>query len=154
MAGRATESAEDAAPSVAPPPPPCPAVTDRPAFTVEPLEVEHLEEPAAVATTNLEIIYENRLKLAYFSVWLDGRRALLAEFETKGVFQRIKGREHRWLIPVPAGEHSLEIRVSNPAKELDARNEIRRVFSEEDPQRLTVELWSDSRQLGFQWESL
>ncbi len=107
-----------------------------------------------LATTHLEIIFENRLKLADFSVWIDGSRAFLVKLETKNPFTRIKGREHRWSIPVPAGERRLEIRVSGPAKQLEARGEIQRTFSADDPQRLIVELWPDSRQLGLQWESL
>ncbi len=107
---------------------------------------------AAVATTNIEIVHENRVKLAYLSVWVDGRRALSVKLETKNPFKRIKGREHRWLIPVPAGKHSVEVHVSGVSKRLEARNKIWRVFSVVDPQRLTVELLPGSRQLGFLWE--
>ena len=108
---------------------------------------------AAVATTDLEIVHQNRLKLATLSVWIDGRSALSVKLEAKSPLQRIKGREHRWLIPVPAGRHAVEVRVSGVSKELEASHEVWWVFSEEDPQRLTVKLWPESRQLGLQWES-
>ena len=75
--------------------------------------------PASV-TTNLEIIHQNRLKLAYLSVWIDSERVLLVKLEAKNPFKRIKGREHRWLIPVPVGERSLEVRISSPSKQLEA----------------------------------
>ncbi len=106
---------------------------------------------AAVATTDLEIIHENRIKRAYLSVWIDGRRALSAELETRSPFKRIKGREHRWSIPVPAGKRLVEVHVSGVSKPLEARQKIWRVFSEGDPQRLTVELRQGTR-LGFLWE--
>ncbi len=131
-------SVEDAVPAVNPSRVAAPATRSSP--------------PATIATTNLEIIHENRIKRAYLSVWIDGRRALSAKLETRNPFKRIKGREHRWLLPVPTGKRSVEIHVSGVSKSLEARRKIWRVFSEGDAQRLTVEVRQGSERLGFLWE--
>ncbi len=110
--------------------------------------------PPPAAVTHLELVYLHRLRRAELSVWIDGRQALSARLETRNPLKRLRGQEHRWLLPVPAGEHLLEIRVRDPSKRLEARNQARQLFSRQEPQRLTVELWPDSRQLGLQWESL
>ena len=128
---------------------------DGPATWREPLALETIEVAVTVAppvdTTNLEIVHENRLKLAYLSVWVDGRRALSAKLEAKGLFKRRK--EHSWLIPVPAGKRSVEVRVSGVSKELEVHRKAWRQFSVSDPQRLVVELPSGARRLDFRWQA-
>ncbi len=108
--------------------------------------------PAASANTQLEIFYENRLKLAYFSVWIDGRKAFTKRLQAK-LLKRFWGSDHRWTIPVAAGKHSVEVHVSGLAKQrFEAQEKDWHVFSVADPQRLTVKLRPDSRQLEFRWE--
>ncbi len=108
-------------------------------------------KPPPVAMTDLEIVYQNRIKLAFFSVWIDGDRVLSARLQAN-FLQRIKGREHRWTIPVPEGKRSVEVHVSGISKQLEAQRKAWPVFSVESPQRLTVEPRSGSRQLDFLWE--
>ncbi len=106
----------------------------------------------AVATTDLEIIYHNHLKLAYFGVWIDDKKVLSEKLEAS-FFKRFKGREYRWTIPVAAGKRSVEVHVSGIEKRrLEAQKKVWRVFSAADPRRLKVELRSGSRRLDLIWE--
>ncbi len=140
--------------SVTPPPPPAatpppPAASPPPPAAPPPPPVA----PPPVGTTNLEIVHQNHIKLAYLSVWVDGRRALSAKLEARGVFKRRKGQEHSWLIPVPVGKRSIEVRISGLSKQVEAHRKTWRRFSTKDPQRLVVELPQGAERLNLSWQA-
>ncbi len=148
-----TATPEDDAPGRDRPPKSSPPASDASGSAAGEARPEPAVEtpPVAAVTTDLEIVHESRIKLAYLSIWIDGRRALSVKLETKNPFKRIKGRKHRWLLPVPAGRRSVEVHLSGVSKPLELRRKAWRVFSAEDPQRLTLKLPPGSEQLEFLW---
>ncbi len=141
----AREMAEDSLPSV----------TETVAGEVEPPPVAaNVAPPRPRPMTHLEIVYENRLKLAYLSVWIDSARKLSVRLELKGLLHRIKGREHRWTIPVPSGKHSVEVHISGISRDLEAHRKVYDVFSTADRKQLRVQLRPGSSDLRLLWEGL
>ena len=108
--------------------------------------------PKAVPKTHLEIVYENHLKLAYLSVWIDGDKALSVQLRRKNLLRRLTGQEHRWTIPVPVGRRSVEVHISGISKPLEAHRKSFQKFSVAEPRRLRVFLKPNAHQLSFVWE--
>ena len=151
------ESASEAADATPPPDAPAEVETPEPPPSSSPpaqvatARLSAPPPPSKVPTTNLEIIYQNRLKEAYLTVWVDGRRELSAKLEAKGLFKR--KREHSWQIPVPVGRRSIEVHVSGVSKELEASRKVWHEFSVRDPQRLVVALPQGSDRLNLEWQA-
>ncbi len=109
--------------------------------------------PARDVAGSLEIIHQNRLKLAYLSVWIDGEKALSVELRAKNPFGRMAGREHRWTIPVPEGRRRVEIHLSGVSKPLEARKTIHQFFSTARPRQLRADLRPGSEELSLVWQA-
>ncbi len=110
-------------PTLAAPPPPPPPPKPKP-------------KPA-----ELEILYENRLKTAYISVWIDGRRVVFNRVEASTFLKRRVGQEFRRTIEVPAGQRRIEVHVSGVEKRrIEARGSLRKGFESRAFYRLRVEL--------------
>ncbi|MCG8462823.1 MAG: hypothetical protein MI919_41585, partial [Holophagales bacterium] len=76
------------------------------------------------AKTRLAIVHEVRMRLAYMSVWVDGRRKLTRRLETESLMDRWVGREYHFEIPVEVGRRKVEVHVSGLSTRVEARGSL------------------------------
>jgi hypothetical protein len=119
--------AEPASPPAAPPPPP---------------------------SASLHLVYNNRLASGSISVWVDGERVWSAEVSgPRNVIRRVTGRELRRTVQVPAGERTVEVRISGRAAmiDVDAASSIRGQFEADEARWLRVALNPLTDSLRLSW---
>jgi len=117
-------------------------------------EPEEPEEPVVAsgppATLNLR--HENRLRHAWMTVWIDGKQVWSEEIVgPKSAVKRAFGQEIQATISTTAGEHEIEVRVTETSEEVDARETIRGNFSAGDTRRLEISLKRKLNKLQLSW---
>lgn len=101
--------------------------------------------PPAVPAALLEVVFENRLRAAYISVWVDGDRMMYDRMEARGFWKRAVGQGFRRTIRVSAGRHLIEVHVSGVAKKkIEAYRSVHASFSPDELMRMEVVLKKDS----------
>lgn len=97
--------------------------------------------PAVASTATLEIVFRNRLKDGTVSVSIDDDRVWEEDVASQvGFFKRSMGRNFWAQIPVPAGHHVLDVRVSGSAGKVDAVKRIETTFVDGETRRLRLAL--------------
>lgn len=109
---------------------------------------------AGTKRSTLHLVYNDRLSFSTLTVSIDGQRTWSDRIGgTRGVVQRVVGRERRWALEVPAGEHSLRVRIvgSGPGVEVDATQLVRGRFEPGKRHYLRIALNPLSNHLRLTW---
>ena len=78
-------------------------------------------EPAEVPAATLVVLHENRLKSAFMSIWVDGEKVWSGQMSSRGgLFDRTKGETVKATIPVSAGRHTIEVRITGAKRRVDS----------------------------------
>jgi serine/threonine-protein kinase len=157
-------AAESPAPVAAPREPPSrrvlrqslvvePAAT---ATAVEPAprEPASLPPPAPVvrATSKLELVYRNRLKNASLAVFIDGKRAFSSSIATPpGFLNRTVGKNFWTSLPLTAGEHVVDVRVTGAEGKVDLVRRTTATFEDGQTHRLRVTM-TPLKNLKLNWK--
>lgn len=108
----------------------------------------------ATAPASLHLVYNDRLSSATVTVWIDGRWTWSESIGgTRGIAQRVVGRERRWVVEVPPGERSVRVRIvgSGPGVEVDATQLVRGRLAAGGRHFLRVALNPLSNHLRLTW---
>jgi serine/threonine-protein kinase len=126
--------------------PPSPA----PSFPPPPLDVTR---PLAENQAVLEVVMRLRLREAHVTIWIDGERAWTEPLEgPRNVFSRMFGRDILAQIPLVAGEHTIEARVTGQSMKVDARTMLIANFSPGATRRLRLSLNPYTDDLDANWD--
>ncbi len=107
---------------------------------------------APVMAATLEVLYRNRLKGATMTVEVDGRTAWSQQLRgSGGLFKRAKGREVKAAVSVPAGSHSITVRITGKSGDVHASGSREAAFRPGETRRLRVSLGSTGK-LGLDWQ--
>ncbi|GMU66076.1 MAG: hypothetical protein AMXMBFR36_23500 [Acidobacteriota bacterium] len=109
--------------------------------------------PAPVAgEATLELTFFNRLRGGTIAVWVDGERVWSRELELAGTsLKRVTGQAIRAEIPVAAGEHDIEVRVTGNERRVDAQGVVRASFTPGATRNLRVTLVPFRSRLDLDW---
>lgn len=109
--------------------------------------------PAPVAgEATLELTFFNRLRGGSIAVWVDGERVWSRELELPGTsLKRVTGQAIRAEIPVAAGEHDIEVRVTGSERRVDAQGVVRASFAPGTHRNLRVTLVPFRSRLDLDW---
>ncbi len=130
-----------------PPATPPPAPTPSPVLEVK----EAPTPPVPVPTGELEIVFRNRLKAASLHVEVDGREIWRRSLNgSKNFFKRSIGRDVWTTIPVPVGDHVIDVRVTGVEAKLDLVRRTEVSVTEDQTHRLRVIL-IPPRSLRLSW---
>ncbi len=135
------------------PDPPAPTAAEAPTVAEAPRKPAPRTPDATV-----ELLYQNKMRHAWMTVWIDGKRVLSEEITgtkitgPKSVFKRIVGQQVRTKIPVVSGKRSIEVRITEPPEEVDAVDRIQGALEPGQTRRLKVTLKRRSNQLRLEWE--
>lgn len=72
----------------------------------------------------VEIVYNNKMKAAYISFFVDGERQFYQRLESGGVMQRTVGQRFQRTVEVPPGARDLEVRFSGVTKDMEASGRL------------------------------
>ncbi len=112
------------------------------------------EPSGLVALSTLEILYRHRSREGYVSVWVDREKVWTERLTgSRNPFLWIVGYRARALLKVPEGLHSVEVRVTAPAKGIDAARVVRRHFRGGETRRRRVSVERKSNRLRLHWET-
>ena len=103
----------------------------------------------------LEVHYDNHLRAAYLSLWVDGERQFYNRMEAEGFFRRRLGQEFRRAIEVPPGARKIEVHLSGVGRrEIQARGVIRGELEGRELHRLEIRLAKQAGEhaLELAWE--
>jgi hypothetical protein len=107
-----------------------------------------------VPDATLEIVHVNRFQGPLMTVWVDGERAWSGTLRRAGgLAGRVRGEVARASIPVVAGAHDVEVRITQPNGRIDARGVVHGSFERGQTRRLRVVLRPYLDRLGLDWES-
>jgi hypothetical protein len=100
----------------------------------------------------LEVVMRLRLREAHVTVWIDGEPAWTEPLEgPRNVFSRVFGRDIHAQIPLVAGEHTIEARVTGQSMKVDARTMLIANFSPGATRRLRLSLNPYTDDLDAKW---
>jgi serine/threonine protein kinase len=107
----------------------------------------------APAVSVVELHYRHRNEKAHLSVLVDGE-VVWSELLRRPInpIAWAKGKDVMAIIPVPEGQHSLEVRVSVPAQALETSRSIRSHFTSGSQRVLKVTLNRKSGDLRMRWK--
>lgn len=109
-------------------------------------------QPPAAGEATLELTFFNRLRGGTLTVWVDGERAWSRELELSGTsLKRVTGQAIRAEIPIAAGEHDVEVRVTGSAGKVDSRGVTRATFAPGATRNLRVTLVPFRSRLDLDW---
>jgi serine/threonine-protein kinase len=95
--------------------------------------------PSQPDMSTLNVRYNNRLKLANMSIWIDERKLWERDVAApKNVFKRLAGKDVRTKLEVPAGEHIVEVRMRRSEGKPDLTSEVAAVFEPDRSHLLRV----------------
>lgn len=147
---RSSESPAGASPAVAAPPAPTGSEAPDPRSGPTPATSTASETVAGDAT--LELTFFNRLRGGTIAVWVDGERAWSRELDLPGTsLKRVTGQAIRAEIPVAAGEHDIEVRVTGSERRIDAQGVVRANFASGATRNLRVTLVPFRSRLDLDW---
>lgn len=109
-------------------------------------------QPPPPAAT-LEVTYLNRLRSGWMTLWVDGE--LLGSWPLEGpgnVFKRAAGRRVSERLEVPAGDHTIEVRIQGGPPHVDARQVIQGKLEARGRRSLRVALNPLTENLRLRWE--
>lgn len=106
----------------------------------------------AEGSSTLKISYKNRLRRGTLSVRLDGVDVWREELASGGVVGRLRGNDVGTVLDVAPGVHTIEVRVTGAAGNVNARNEIRARFDHGSTRELKATLGVRGKKLKLSWE--
>jgi hypothetical protein len=108
---------------------------------------------SAPAVSVVELHYRHKNEKAHLSVLLDGE-VVWSELLKRPInpVAWARGKDVMAIIPVPQGQHSLEVRVSVPSLELETSRSIRSHFTAGAQRVLKVTLNRKSSDLRLRWK--
>jgi hypothetical protein len=113
-------------------------------------EARRSPTPASQAT--LEVLYNNRLKAAYVSIWIDGTESWARTVAgPKKLLARASGEDVRAKVAVGEGTHTIEVRVTGRSGRVYASERIDAVFSQGQTRRLRATL-IPPKELLLRWK--
>ena len=116
------------------------------------LEIPETIEPPPVPSATLRITYLHRLTRARLAVWIDGEPAWSRRVDRPGGFlKRLSGRRVEGSIPLPAGPHAIEVRLTGQPRNIDLREVIQGRFREGEVRWLRVGLNPVTKNLKLSW---
>jgi hypothetical protein len=99
------------------------------------------QSPVPAGWATLEVLYNNRLKTASMSIWIDDAEAWAQTVAgPTGLLKRAAGEEVRATMLIPDGGHSIEVRVSSSSGRVDAAKRIEALFRQGQTRVLRVVL--------------
>jgi serine/threonine-protein kinase len=102
---------------------------------------EARQSPVPAGRATLEVLYNNRLRTASMSIWIDGAEAWSRTVAgPKKFLKKAAGEDVRATVPVPEGRHTIEVRVSGGSGKVDAAQRVETVFLRGQTRRLRVVL--------------
>ena len=101
----------------------------------------------------MTISLEKRFKLAYISIWIDGRKVRTRRLEGGNWMRRLAGQSYEFEIDVPAGEHKIEAHVSGLSTRFEARGKVIADFEPGRPKTLWVEVHRNPDKLQLSWRN-
>jgi tRNA A-37 threonylcarbamoyl transferase component Bud32 len=109
-------------------------------------------ETSGPANAYLQILHTNRLKKGWLTVFIDGERVASRPLSTPGgLAKRVSGEDVRLSIPMRAGSHLLEIRISGAEGKVDASRQTEIYLSSGETKRLKVG-WLPTGKLRLNWK--
>ncbi len=144
-------------PSTAPPAESEPSRTAPPASTEPTAQVASAEKQGPKRSpppkVPLTIALEKRWKLAYITIWVDGREVKTRRLEGGSWMRRLVGQSYEFEINVPAGERKIEAHISGLSTKLEAYGKITESFQAGRPKTLWIEVQRDnSKRLQLSWK--
>jgi len=122
----------------------------------EPLTTRPVSKPTgsgAAAVSVVELHYRHKNEKSHLSVLLDGEVVWSEPLKRPiNPVAWAKGKDVMAIIPVPEGQHSLEVRVSVPAQDLDTSRSIRSHFEAGAQRVLKVTLNRKTSDLRLRWK--
>jgi hypothetical protein len=107
----------------------------------------------APAVSVVELHYRHKNEKAHLSVLVDGEVVWSEPLKRPiNPIAWAKGKDVMAIIPVPEGQHSLEVRVSVPAQALETSRSIRSHFTAGAQRVLKVTLNRKSADLRLRWK--
>lgn len=138
-----SEMTRDAAPSAAP--------DHGAAVMADQLQV--LEPAAPQPTATLVLLHENRLADATLRVRVDGREVASERMGIDGGFlARSRGVPHRFSVPLPPGDYSIEVHVLGRKGKVDAAATTAASFASGEVKLLRVRLMPLVRKVRLVWK--
>ena len=100
----------------------------------------------------LEIICNNRLRVAQIAVRMDGIPLWSSQLPPpESLTETLAGRKTVRALPVPEGVHNISVRISGRLSKIDAQGSIEGEFRTGRPRQLEVSLDPDTQKLGLTW---
>ena len=131
-------------------------LSEPPVKEAEPIATPRAPTPSASsapAVSVVELHYRHKNEKAHLSVLLDGD-VVWSESLKRPIspVAWAKGKDVMAIIPVPEGQHSLEVRVSVPAQEIETARSIRSHFTAGAQRVLKVTLNRKTSDLRLRWK--
>ncbi len=101
----------------------------------------------------MTILYKHKGGPAFLSILLDGARVWSQEL--KGVdsrIQKLTGYENRAVIPVPPGTHTLQVKLTDPDRSVEATQAIRSRYTNGRKRTLRVSVSPKDNSLLLRWK--
>ena len=123
------------------PSPPAAAIA-QPTIPIAPVaRVEAPPTRAAVANAQLEVVFRNRLKDASLILYVDGEETWTRDLNgAQNFLKRTIGKDVWTTVPIPAGEHVIDVRVTGVEAKLDLVRRTEVTIAPGDTRRLRVVL--------------
>jgi serine/threonine protein kinase len=117
-----------------------------------PVARESLTSGLPPAAATLEVLYKNRLKAGWLSLWVDSEPVWSRQFSGSGnLLRRAAGQTVRGIVPVSVGEHVVKVRVTGAGGKVDATQRDEVVFAEDERRILKVSLKLNGK-LKLSWK--
>lgn len=131
-------------------------LSEPPVKEAEPIATPRAPTPSASsapAVSVVELHYRHKNEKAHLSVLLDGDVVWSEPLKRPiSPVAWAKGKDVMAIIPVPEGQHSLEVRVSVPAQEIETARSIRSHFTAGAQRVLKVTLNRKTSDLRLRWK--
>jgi hypothetical protein len=109
-------------------------------------------QPVVRATSELELVYRNRIKNAALAVFVDGKRAYAGNVATSpGFFSRTVGKNMWTSLKLTPGEHVVDVRVTGAEGKVDLVRQVTATFEEGQTHRLRVTV-TPLKNLKLSWK--
>ncbi len=132
---------------------PVPGTQSPTAGGVATADTDSVSQSAEVANSSLTIRYKNRLKAGRISIWVDGERVWSRALSLRGGFlKRTSGDAIVGTIPMMAGKHTIEVRITGAERKVDVGKKIEAIFRENTPRTLQIGLLPAVKNLKLSWK--
>jgi len=111
------------------------------------------ESPVAIADSSLSIRYKNRLKEGRISIWVDQDHVWSRVLSNSGgILKRTTGNQIAAQIPVAAGKHTIEVRITGAERKVDVARRIVGVFQPDAERTLQISLIPRIKTMKLSWK--